>query len=83
MLEKSIGVKIVVDKQREIYFIDNIKFHLDRVQALGTFVEIEATDLDGIKTTDELYNQCQDYIDLFSIRKEDLVSNSYSDLLLR
>jgi predicted adenylyl cyclase CyaB len=47
MLIASIGVLAVVDKQREIYFIDNIKFHVDQVKGLGQFIEIEAIDKDG------------------------------------
>ena len=42
VLNKAMGVKTRVDKQREIYFIRNIKIHLDDVTGLGTFVEIEA-----------------------------------------
>jgi len=29
--------KIVVDKFRNIYFLDNVKFHFDTVETLGTF----------------------------------------------
>ena len=43
ILTKAIGVKVVVTKKREIYFIRNIKFHLDTLEELGQFVEIEAT----------------------------------------
>ena len=38
VLLKSLPVFQVVDKKREIYFIDNVKFHLDKVKTLGTFV---------------------------------------------
>ena len=44
VLEKAYGVKAVVDKKREIYFIDNVKFHIDDVQGLGSFVEIERSE---------------------------------------
>lgn len=47
ILERANEVLCVVDKQREIFFIDNVKFHIDRVEGLGSFVEIEAIDLDG------------------------------------
>ena len=47
ILTQVLGVLVVVDKRREIYFIDNVKFHLDRVDHLGAFVEIEAIDTDG------------------------------------
>lgn len=34
----------MVDKRRKIYFIDNVKFHFDVVENLGTFIEVEAID---------------------------------------
>lgn len=82
ILTKALGILVVVDKTREIYFIDNVKFHIDSVKDLGTFVEIEAIDFDGKIGKDKLYEQCQFYLDLFKISKNDLISNSYSDLLL-
>ncbi len=82
ILINSLGVLTVVDKKREIYFIDNVKFHLDSVMHLGTFVEIEAIDETGIRNKEELWEQCQSYLDLFSITSEELVAVSYSDLLL-
>ena len=45
MLSSAIGVFKVVDKKREIYFIDNVKFHIDTVQNLGDFIEIEAPNI--------------------------------------
>ena len=83
ILIKSLGVITVVDKQREIYFIDNVKFHLDSVSGLGTFVEIEAIDKDGSVGYDKLLEQCNDYLSLLPVLKEDLIETSYSDLLLR
>src|ERR1043165_5701828 len=35
ILPKSLGVKIVVRKKREIYFSKNVKFHIDEVEDLG------------------------------------------------
>jgi predicted adenylyl cyclase CyaB len=82
ILTKALGVLVVVDKQREIYFIDNVKFHIDIVEDLGTFVEIEAIDNDGTIGRSKLLEQCQFFLDLFKISQEDLISVSYSDLLL-
>lgn len=82
ILEKSNGVLTVVDKKREIYFIENVKFHLDLVEGLGTFMEIEAIDKDGTIGKEKLLEQCNEYLALFGIFPEDLISVSYSDLLL-
>lgn len=82
ILKQSLGILIEVKKRREIYFIENIKFHLDYVETLGHFVEIEAIDLNGTIGKDKLHQQCQYYIDLFTLSEKDFVSVSYSDLLL-
>ncbi|OYT41392.1 adenylate cyclase [Candidatus Pacearchaeota archaeon ex4484_26] len=83
ILTKSLGVLVIVDKKREIYFIDNVKFHLDDVQGLGKFVEIEAIDKQGNIGKEELLEQCNFYLDLLKISEKDLISVSYSDLLLK
>ncbi len=83
ILTKALGILVAVDKKREIYFIDNVKFHIDVVEDLGTFVEIEAIDHDGAIGKDKLLEQCQFFLDLFKISQEDLISVSYSDLLLQ
>lgn len=82
ILIKSLGVSIVVDKKREIYFLGNVKFHIDRVKNLGSFVEIEAIDKNGKIGKRKLLEQCKYYMKLFKIKKEDLIPKSYSDLLM-
>lgn len=81
ILIKVHGVKVVVDKIRRIYFIENVKFHFDRVEGLGTFVEVEAIDKTGIMDVNILKEQCLFYATLFDIKEEDYISHSYSDLM--
>jgi adenylate cyclase class 2 len=82
ILTKSLGIKIVVRKKREIYFIRNVKFHIDEVEGLGNFAEIEASDLYADISKEELQKQCDFYLSELKIKEEDLISVSYSDLLL-
>lgn len=82
LLIKSNGVKVVVDKLRKIYFIDNVKFHFDTVKSLGTFVEVEAIDKDGNIGIQKLQEQCKFYAALFDIKQDDYINCSYSDLIL-
>jgi adenylate cyclase class 2 len=82
ILQKALGILVSVEKTREIYFLDNVKFHLDSVVKLGSFVEIEAIDFDGSLGRDALYRQCEKYMSLLEISSDDLISHSYSDLLL-
>ncbi len=82
ILIKTLGIKTVVDKRRKIYFIDNVKFHFDTVDGLGTFVEVEAIDKDGRIGREKLQAQCDAYASLFGITQEDFCPHSYSDMLL-
>ena len=82
LLEKALGIKVIVEKQREIYFIENVKFHIDIVQNLGSFIEIEAISENETINLGTLQNQCLHYMQEFGIRDEDLLNDSYSDQLL-
>ncbi|MEM1219023.1 MAG: class IV adenylate cyclase [Bacteroidota bacterium] len=81
-LRRALGVLVVVDKQRHIYFVENVKFHVDVVQGLGSFVEIEAIDKNGDLGQAHLQQQCDYYIQHLGIVPEDLISVSYSDLIM-
>jgi len=82
ILQECLGIKIIVYKKREIYFIDNVKFHIDEVTGLGNFVEIEASNLRADVPKAGLQQQCDFYLREFRIKDEDLIAHSYSDLLL-
>jgi adenylate cyclase, class 2 len=80
-LKKALGIKAIVKKQREIYILGNIRFHIDNVAGIGKFIEIEArgekeSQLKGLR------KQIEEYSKLFKIKKEDLIAGSYSDLML-
>ncbi len=82
ILIKQLGVKVVVSKKRKIYFIDNVKFHFDTLENLGTFIEVEAIDTNEVFSTEELKEQCNKYFEFFELTKQYLVDKSYSDLIL-
>ncbi len=82
LLKCFLKILVVVDKKREIYFIDNVKIHIDSVKKLGSFVEIEAIDKYRTIGLKKLKTQCDYYIKLFKINKRDMINKSYSDLIL-
>jgi adenylate cyclase, class 2 len=82
VLSKSLGVKAVVEKIREIFYIQNVKFHIDNVKGLGSFVEIEAGNIRKSLSEPELRRQCEFYLDAFRVNASDLLTNSYSDMIL-
>ncbi len=81
-LTNSLGIKVTVVKKREIYFIGNVKFHIDQLDGLGTFVEVEASNKTEDLPVEKLQEQCEYYRKAFEIKDEDLLQFSYSDMLL-
>lgn len=81
-LEAATGIMAVVDKKREIYFLGNIKVHLDEVEGLGSFIEIEAQSREGDMSEDYLLSQCKGLMKDLGIEESALVEVSYSDLLM-
>lgn len=82
LLRAACGVLIIVEKKREIFYHNNMKFNLDEVNELGTFIEIEAK-TDDSQQIENLKEEVQHFLELFNISSEDLESHSYSDLLLK
>lgn len=83
ILTASLGIKAIVDKKRKIYFIDNVKFHFDRVEGLGLFIEVEAIDTDGGIGLEKLKQQAAYYADFFRLQSSQYIAVSYSDLILQ
>ncbi|MCK5044410.1 class IV adenylate cyclase [Candidatus Parcubacteria bacterium] len=81
-LSKALGVKVIVRKKREIWILDNIRFHIDNVEELGKFIEIEAR---GESDDDlpKLKKQIKEFLDLFNIEEDNFIKGSYSDLILQ
>lgn len=94
ILAHAVGVLCKVTKSREIYFIENVKFHLDTILGLGEFVEIECIADNHISHEDqdlsrelsalqlELRKQCDFYIQELKLNRHDFISHSYSDLII-
>ena len=79
MLDWSNGIIGVVKKKRTIYRIENAKIHLDKVENLGDFFEIELAIVSGEeKKGEEIIFQ---YMEKFGIKKENLIDVAYQDLL--
>ena len=81
ILAAGLDVLAVVKKRREIYFVGNVKIHLDRVRRLGKFLEVEAISRTGdIK---KIRAQARKFQKLFAISNSDIVPQSYCDLVLQ
>lgn len=79
ILSQVMPQRVVVDKRREIYFVGNVKIHLDRVRGLGKFLEVEAITRTG--RLDRARGQALRFQKLFGVTRHDIVPHSYSDLV--
>lgn len=81
VLEAAYEVEVVVEKFRDIYFVDNVKVHLDDVPGLGLFVEVEAIDAGGRLPVEALQEQCRRFREEFDVDDDEMVALSYADLV--
>ena len=80
ILTSALGVRAVVRKQRLVYIHDNVRIHLDTVEGLGHFLEIEAV-ADKDMSISECRARVKDLLSKFKVGKSDLLECSYCDLL--
>jgi predicted adenylyl cyclase CyaB len=82
-LAAILGVHRVVRKRREIFLVDNVRIHLDEVEGLGCFVELEAV-YDGSAAAEaEQHARVAGLMRELGIGEADLVDTSYEGLLAR
>ncbi|KAM0725443.1 hypothetical protein ACS0PU_008929 [Formica fusca] len=88
ILSSSIGVTRVVKKTRHLYIVGRTRIHIDNVDNLGNFIELEVmmrsdnkniTDCDR-ETAEKI---AADLMKALSIKEEDLIAEAYVDLLSR
>lgn len=82
LLAGALGVSGVVEKERRLFLYRNVRIHLDEVEHLGTFVELEAVlaaaDESG---TPEERDALHRVTDALSLHERETVAGSYLDLL--
>ena len=79
LLAETLGIRLVVEKRREIYLHHHVRIHLDRVVGLGAFMEFEAV----LGPEDDVAQgeaQLRSLQSLFGIAAADLITGSYADL---
>jgi len=81
LLGAILGVHRIVRKEREIFLVENVRIHLDRVDRLGEFVELEAV-FDGSAAAEAAqHREVERLMNELGVRAEDLVAMSYEGLL--
>ena len=79
VLKSSLGILGRVEKQRSLWIYRNTRVHLDRVEGLGDFLELETVlaDIDSAEGTAE----SEEGIDLLRLDRKSFISVPYLELL--
>jgi adenylate cyclase, class 2 len=79
-LASVLGITVVVTKSRRLFIHEGVRIHLDRVEGLGDFIEFEGVVVEG-EDPARFTSLLDGLRGSLGIRDEDLLRESYSDLL--
>ena len=79
-LAAALGVRGVVKKQRWLYLVGQTRVHLDQVEGLGSFMELEVV-LEPGQSAAEGQAIAADLMSQLDIHATDLVEGAYIDLI--
>ncbi|MGH2973393.1 MAG: class IV adenylate cyclase [Solirubrobacterales bacterium] len=81
-LADVLGITAVVSKARRLFLFEGVRIHLDRVDGLGSFIELEGVAGPGDVDLARFEVLLTDLRHSFGIEDADLLSGSYCDLVL-
>jgi homotetrameric cytidine deaminase len=80
-LDAALGTLVVVEKRRRLLLHESVRIHIDEVEGLGSFLELEAVAEPGSDLSAE-HDRVNRLRAELEVSKDSLVAQSYSDLLL-
>jgi len=81
-LDRALGTVVVVAKRRRLFLWEHVRIHLDEVEGLGTFVELEALVGPGLNDLARAQDKLARLRSELAIDDRALVAGGYADLLL-
>lgn len=79
-LTESNGIRGIVRKQRKLYLTGQTRIHLDNVEDLGQFMELEVVLLPGQETSEGI-KIARELMEKLGITEDQLIEGAYIDLL--
>ena len=80
LLEPALGIRGIIKKKRSLYTVGNTRIHLDEVENLGSFIELEVV-LSTEQNENEGIEIANDLMKKLGIDIKDLIDKAYIDLL--
>ncbi|KFM60157.1 hypothetical protein X975_02024, partial [Stegodyphus mimosarum] len=81
VLASSLGILGVINKQRHLLMCGQTRIHVDHVEHLGHFMELEVM-LNEEQTLEEGQLIANDLMEKLDVANDDLISGSYIDMLV-
>ncbi|KAG7497931.1 hypothetical protein JOB18_046207 [Solea senegalensis] len=82
VLSDALGVKGEVKKERRLFLIGQTRVHLDTVEGLGHYMELEVV-MRQEQTVEEGQQVAEDLMQQLDVSQQSLVTGAYMDLLLK
>ena len=80
ILKKMFGIRAVVEKSRKIYLYHNVRIHLDTVEELGAFIELEGV-VSAKDSRSATMEKIELLMELLEIKPQDILLHAYVDML--
>jgi len=80
LLEASLGIRGVISKRRLVYILDQTRIHIDDVENLGSFIELEVV-LTPDQSIEHGQRVAKRLMELLDIKSGDLIPSAYIDLI--
>jgi predicted adenylyl cyclase CyaB len=80
VLELAYGIRGIVKKTRYLYLVGQTRVHLDDVEGLGQFMELEVVMQEG-QSDAEGQALAEDLMERLGVARSDLIEGAYMDLL--
>lgn len=80
VLELAYGIRGIVKKKRELFMSGNTRIHLDQVQGLGNFMELEVV-MSPSQSDSEGWAIANHLMQMLNVIDTDLINVAYIDLL--
>ena len=80
VLTESLGIRSVVKKRRTLYLFQTTRIHLDEVEGLGSYLELESPIVNSRQDAEAVV---EFLVSNFSVKEKDYIRSSYVDLIER
>jgi predicted adenylyl cyclase CyaB len=78
ILEHALGILATVKKERMLFLYNETRIHIDKVEELGSYLEIEVPVSHSLSASEEILRFL---IEKFNIRSTDFLYHSYADMI--